>query len=233
MVRLRALPPDVSMTYQKELLAHLFSLFETRMRRTLGNATPERMIKQYMRDFGEQYQGVRFGFDLGLGGSDVDLASYIWRNIFGGRGIEKGTYGIKVPEADISKRAVKSFAVGRPDGAGGVITEDDLLPKIGGEGRVGPVPTTVDSPPMPGEIPADWNPLRMAEEISEIVGFIRRECARLETIPDEAILDGFVGSVGPARERHVQVWNELMEKEAREILAERGEDWLPKRDGLY
>ena len=233
MVRLRALPEEISMLYQKELLAHLFSLLETRMRRTLGNATPERMVKQYMRDFGEQYQGIRFSFDLGLGGTDVDLASYIWRNIFGGRGIEKGTYGIKVPEADISKRAVKSFAVGRPDGAGGVITEADLTPRIGGEGRVGPIPTTVDSPPMPSEIPQDWNPLRMVDEISEIVGFIRRETARLETIPDQAIIDGFVGTVGPVRARHVDAWNRQMEAEARRILDVKGADWMPTRTSLY
>lgn len=230
MVRLRALPADVSEIYQRELLAHFFSLLETRMRRTLGPRTPERLIKKYIQDFGEQYKGCQFSFDQGIAGTDHDLAGYVWRNIFAGRGIDKGTYGIKIPHGESSKRVVKSFKIGRPDGMGGFIREEDVVPRIGGEGRIGPIPTTIESPPMVNELPAEWDPLKMVNEISEIVGFIRREVQRLESIPDSMVQAGFVGTVGPVLEKDASIWQDIMKEEAEKVLKEKGEDWMPSRD---
>ncbi|CED85220.1 Ubiquinol cytochrome c reductase assembly protein CBP3 [Phaffia rhodozyma] len=229
MVRIRSLPAAAAESYQKEILAHFFSLLDTRMRRTLGPRTPESLIKKYIRDLGEQWVGTQFSFDVGICGTDHELAGYVWRNVFAGRGIEQGTYGIKIPQGDASKRQVKSFKIGRPDGMGGVIREQDVVPKIGGEGRIGPVPTTIESPPMMNELPAEWDPLSMVDEISEIVGFIRREVTRLESIPDNMILDGFVGNVGPVRAADAKIWEDIMREEADKVIKEKGQDWLPTR----
>jgi cytochrome b pre-mRNA-processing protein 3 len=227
--RLRALPPTHSKLYQTEFLTHFFSLLEVRMRRTMGPRHPERYIKKHMVIYGEQFRGCQLSFDLALAGDDVELAMYVWRNMFGARGMQRGAAGVKVPTGDTSKRLVSSLAVGKPDGMGGIITEEDLKPKLGGEGRIGPVPKDTKSPPLLDEIPEDWDPLMMVEQISEVVGYIRREVRRLEDIPDEMVQAGFVGAMGPIREVDVPLWREIMQEEAEKVLAEKGEDWMPSR----
>ncbi|CAE6468159.1 unnamed protein product [Rhizoctonia solani] len=84
--RLRALPPDVSRTYQAELVNHFFLDIEHRMRGVLGPKVPERIVKGYMNEMRDQWRGGGVAFDLGLIDTDATLAGMIWRNLFASRG---------------------------------------------------------------------------------------------------------------------------------------------------
>ncbi|KAG8735150.1 Protein cbp3, mitochondrial [Ceratobasidium sp. 414] len=85
-VRLRALPPDLSRAYQAELINHFFLDIEHRMRSVLGAKVPERLVKGYMKEMRDQWQGAGVAFDLGVVGSDATLAGMVWRNLFASRG---------------------------------------------------------------------------------------------------------------------------------------------------
>ena len=231
--RLRALPAKPAKMYQEEILTHFFSLLEVRMRRTLGPHIPERFIKKYMLDYGNQFAGQRFAFDRAVLGSDTDLAMYLWRNIFGARGQPAGTAGIKIKTGLNDRRRVEHLSkIGKADGMGGKITVNSLDGKMEGEGRVGPVPTTLESPPMLGEIPDTWDPLLMGEELNELVGFVRREMKRLETIPDEILLRGGAGAFGPVREADKVVWDEIIREKAVKFVQAQGSDKLPIRKDM-
>lgn len=85
-------------TYVVELLNHFFELAESQMRMVLGKGERERVIKKYMDEMGEQWKGASTGLDyiVGLGlsesaeeaaSADVELASWVWRNLFASRGL--------------------------------------------------------------------------------------------------------------------------------------------------
>lgn len=68
------------------------------MRRVLGRGERERIIKKYMAEMGEQWKGAGVGLDYAMGLSnsanpeessraDAELASWVWRNLFGARGL--------------------------------------------------------------------------------------------------------------------------------------------------
>ena len=68
------------------------------MRRVLGRNERERVVQKYLREMAEQYRGTSVGMDviMGLGMSneplereqaDSELASWLWRNLFAGRGL--------------------------------------------------------------------------------------------------------------------------------------------------
>ncbi len=95
----------LSTTYQAELLTHFFDLAENQMRLTLGRGERERNVRKYMQEMGQQWKGASLGFDYavargqrkvvdgheGLGaaedeGGDAEMASWVWRNLFGARG---------------------------------------------------------------------------------------------------------------------------------------------------
>ncbi|CUA78398.1 Protein CBP3, mitochondrial [Rhizoctonia solani] len=84
--RLRALPPDISQTYQAELVNHFFLDIEHRMRAVLGPKVPERIVKGYMNEMRDQWRGGGVAFDLGIIDTDATLAGMIWRNLFASRG---------------------------------------------------------------------------------------------------------------------------------------------------
>ena len=82
------------------------------MRRVLGRGERERVVKKYMSEIGEQWKGAGVGMDFVLGlqssedgemrnVSDVELASMLWRNLFGSKGLGAPTPGLVDP-ADIS-----------------------------------------------------------------------------------------------------------------------------------
>ncbi|KDN34905.1 hypothetical protein RSAG8_12045, partial [Rhizoctonia solani AG-8 WAC10335] len=84
--RLRALPPDISRSYQAELVNHFFLDIEHRMRAVLGPKVPERIVKGYMKEMRDQWHGGGIAFDLGIIDTDATLAGMIWRNLFASRG---------------------------------------------------------------------------------------------------------------------------------------------------
>lgn len=231
--RLRALPATHSKVYQEELLTHFFSLLEVRMRRTLGPLIPDRFVKKYMIEFGEQFTGIRIAFDQAILSNDTDLALFLWRNIFGSRGIPKGSVGVKIPSGLNDRKRVEHLSkIGKADGMGGKIAPKDLEGKMEGEGRIGPVPTDLKSPPTLGEIPETWDPCLMVEELNQLVGFVRRELSRLETIPDEVILKGNIGTFGLVREEDAKVWDDIMRERAMGVIEKRGTDEPPIREDM-
>lgn len=85
-------------SYPTELLQHFFELAESEMRQVLGRGERERVVRKYMDEMGEQWRGAGAGLDyvLGLTGSedvaerakaDSELASWVWRNLLGSRGL--------------------------------------------------------------------------------------------------------------------------------------------------
>lgn len=216
-----------------EALGHFFPLMETRLQRTVGAKIPNRMVKGWVADLQNQFQGTFVSFERALAGPDVELGTHVWRNIFGARGIEDGLSGFAVPQGKVSKRVVGSFRVGEEDGTGRKLTAEDLIPSLEGEGRIGPLPTDTDSPASLNDIPEGWEPLQMVEQVNELVGFIRREIKRLEGLPDEMVLQGYVGAIGPVREADCVLWDELMREKAALVLEGKPEGWLhPRRYAL-
>lgn len=84
--------------YPSELLNHFFELAESEMRKVLGRGERERVVKKYMSEMGEQWKGAGAGLDyvMGLQGqgedgkSDIELASWVWRNLYASQGIMPG-----------------------------------------------------------------------------------------------------------------------------------------------
>ena len=72
------------------------------MRLTLGKNVHERVVRKYMKEMGEQWKGAGITFDYAIArgqtglpssegqlegnGGDAELASWVWRNLFAGRG---------------------------------------------------------------------------------------------------------------------------------------------------
>lgn len=71
------------------------------MRKVLGRGERERVVKKYMSEMGEQWKGAGAGLDyvMGLEGedgkADVELASWVWRNLYASQGLTAGP----VPDA--------------------------------------------------------------------------------------------------------------------------------------
>lgn len=67
------------------------------MRKVLGRGERERVVKKYMAEMGEQWKGAGAGLDyvMGLdsaepGKADVELASWVWRNLYASQGLTAG-----------------------------------------------------------------------------------------------------------------------------------------------
>jgi hypothetical protein len=100
--------------YPSELLNHFFELAESEMRKVLGRGERERVVKKYMAEMGEQWKGAGAGLDYVMGldnalsaatgtstagatsaggagdGGDVELASWVWRNLYASQGLTAG-----------------------------------------------------------------------------------------------------------------------------------------------
>jgi cytochrome b pre-mRNA-processing protein 3 len=68
------------------------------MRQVLGRGERERVVRKYMDEMGEQWRGAGAGLDYVLGltvseevaerqKADAELASWVWRNLLGSRGL--------------------------------------------------------------------------------------------------------------------------------------------------
>ncbi|KAF4622225.1 hypothetical protein D9613_008963 [Agrocybe pediades] len=208
-VRLRALPPDHGKAYQQALIDHFFIDIEDRIRtvlqppsepqkpytfestfytnpnkvkaftadgkpKILGKA-PDRLVNSQMKIFKEQWMGMGISCDLGLVRGDQELAGAIWRNLLGARGAQ----GIAYPdskEAKTFRRAV-NLVGGEVVNVAKIDLEKEET-KDDGSGVHDFEPAEVDKY------------LTYPQVMLDLVGYIRRELARLEKVSDEDILNG-------------------------------------------
>lgn len=104
--------------YPTELLNHFFEMAESQMRLVLGKGERERVIRKYMDEMGEQWKGAGVGLDYVMGltisesledrvKADEELASWVWRNLFQGKGLGKDGGADEVGLPDQLERVVR------------------------------------------------------------------------------------------------------------------------------
>jgi len=144
-----------------------------------------------MKEMRDQWAGATFSFDLGLVGSDAELSGAIWRNIFASRGLDGKGEVIGKPGRSSEPRAMDS---------GAIRVEDSSSLPIGA--------TLSDS--ALAELPF---------HLYVFTAYVRRELSRLESLSDEQVLMGDIGSFG-SMESHVLAAEKdfIMEKEERKLL---------------
>jgi cytochrome b pre-mRNA-processing protein 3 len=184
--RIRALPPTQYAAFQSELLNHFFELAESEMRRVLGRGERERVVRKYMDDMGQQWKGAGVGLDaiLGMGaadsGSDVELAAWVWRNLFQGRSI------LSVPPTP-SEHSKPSITV-----APFISSTPEPTPVDAAEATNEALEKANDFGPIAGD-------LEFVQTLETIVRYTRREMKRLGEISDEDVMRGEIGEWGSPR----------------------------------
>lgn len=104
--------------YPTETLNHFFEMAESQMRVVLGKGERERVVRKYMDEMGEQWKGAGVGLDYVLGltisekheeriKADEELASWVWRNLFQGKGLGKDGGAEEVDMADQLEKVVR------------------------------------------------------------------------------------------------------------------------------
>lgn len=172
------------------------------MRTALAHKAPERIVKGYLKEMKDQWNGATFSFDLGLVGSDVEMSGAIWRNVFASRGLDgKGEVVGKPGKTSLEPRAVEASASASPSAAQ-LVVED-------------PSSSTVDSPTTLSDAALSDLPFHLYI----FTAYIRRELRRLEALSDEDVIAGRMGSFG-SFESHVRAAERdfMMEKEERSLL---------------
>ena len=175
---------SLSQTYQTELLTHFFALAENQMRVTLGQGERERVVRNYMKEMGEQWKGAGIGFDYAISigqdlpeipkgerstsGGDAELAAWVWRNLFAAR------------YSDLSSDFTPSTT------AASSTTTSEV-----------PAESTTSSATDPSH---PIHHLKLPTQLAHIVGFIRRELYRLDRLSDEDIEQGRTGEFGRVKE---------------------------------
>lgn len=196
--RYRSLPATHGKIYDQELVNHFFLDVEDRMRTALAHKAPERIVKGYMKEMRDQWTGATFSFDLGLVGSDAELSGAVWRNIFASRGLDGKGEVIGKPGKPAEPRAVEDEPSAAP---------------------------TVDIPGVDLETSsrtATLSDSALAElpfHLYVFTAYMRRELRRLESLPDEEVIRGDIGSFG-SFESHVLAAERdfAMETEERKLL---------------
>ena len=134
--------------YPTELLNHFFELAESQMRRVLGRSERERAVTKYMAEMGQQWKGCGMAVDYAIGLSmsqdpieretaDVELAAYLWRNVFDARGLGppplppadgEGPMSGRVKELELPRHLVEMVAYFRSEMARlDRISDEDVL----------------------------------------------------------------------------------------------------------
>ncbi|KDR79583.1 hypothetical protein GALMADRAFT_243686 [Galerina marginata CBS 339.88] len=212
-VRLRALPQEHGKPYQQALVDHFFIDIEDRIRtvlqppaeptkpytfdspfyvkpnvpspgatlpngkpKPLGRA-PDRIVTQQMKIFKEQWTGMGLSFDVGLVKGDMEMAGAVWRNLLGARGAQ----GIDYADANPSTTAVYRRAVNLVGGEVVNVAKIDLDKEEVTDDGSG----VHDFPPSETD-----RYLSYPEVMLDVVGYVRRELARLERVSDEDIISG-------------------------------------------
>ena len=129
------------------------------MRRVLGRGERERVIKKYMEEMGQQWKGSGMAVDYSLGLSisdepaereraDIELAAWLWRNLFDARGLgspplpsnmDEGTMSGDVKALDLPTQLMEVVCFMRREMTrlDGVSDENVLLGNIGTWGPAG------------------------------------------------------------------------------------------------
>ena len=129
------------------------------MRRVLGRGERERVIKKYMEEMGQQWKGSGMAVDYSIGLSisdevaereraDVELAAWLWRNLFDARGlgpsplppnINEGPMSGGVKELDLPTHLLEVVCFMRREMTrlDGISDENVLLGNIGAWGPAG------------------------------------------------------------------------------------------------
>lgn len=115
--RCRSLPRPYGRLYIQELINHFWLDAEYRLRTVYGPKCPERIIKDQMLDLRDQYNGSTASYDVALVGSDMDLATAIWRNVFAARG-EKAYKEQDLPEEERERRIAERQKENDPEADG-------------------------------------------------------------------------------------------------------------------
>ena len=193
--RYRALPATHGRTYDQELINHFFLDVEDRMRAALAHKAPERIVKGYMKEMRDQWAGATFSFDLGLVGSDAELSGAIWRNIFACRGLDGRGEAIGKPGKSSEPRAVAGDNV-----AANPAEAEESQSFIGSK--------------LSDSALAD-----LPFHLYVFTAYVRREIQRLESLPDEQVLAGHIGSFGRMESHALAAERDFaMEKEERKLL---------------
>ena len=170
------------------------------MRVTLGQGERERVVRNYMKEMGEQWKGAGLGFDFaiavgqdlpemgssssaasaasGEGGQgvvrgDAELAAWVWRNLFAARYSDLPTdFTPSVNPTPTSPTATDPTDTTSPT----------------------PTPSSATDPSSP------IHHLKLPIQLSQIVTFIRRELHRLDQLSDEDVQEGRTGEFGRVKE---------------------------------
>ncbi|EJD05758.1 uncharacterized protein FOMMEDRAFT_103971 [Fomitiporia mediterranea MF3/22] len=189
-VRFRALPPPFGDNFVQGLVDHFFLDVEERIRQTLSEKAPERLVTRQMKILREQWAGLNASLDYALGLSspfakniagprsgdgDAEMAAAVWRNFLGAR----GAHGIDDPGR--VRRAVNiSGEYGK-----------EKLQKDRPEDSLRKLEETDDGSGVYDFVGKDVELyVRYPELMYALTKYIRRELKRLEGISDEVILDG-------------------------------------------
>ncbi|KAJ3564017.1 hypothetical protein NP233_g8567 [Leucocoprinus birnbaumii] len=213
-VRLRALPKDDGKYHVQALIDHFFMDVEDRIRAVLqpplqptkpytfispfyvnpnapktdsttpdseptrpkrrGRA-PDRIVNRQMKIFKEQWTGLGLSFDLALVKGDQDMAAAVWRNLLGGRGARGIAYADS-PTGAHYRRSV-NLVGGEVVNVAKIDVEKEEV-RDDGSGVHDFPPSEVDKY------------VAYPELMLDVVGYIRRELARLEKVSDGDIMNG-------------------------------------------
>ena len=192
--------PHIENTFIKHLnlglVDHFFQDVEDRIRQTLSQKAPERVVSRQMKIFREQWAGLGLSLDYALGLSsphassvsgpkasdaDAEFAAAVWRNFLGAR----GALGIDDPGSGRVRHAVNihgdynkvKLAKDKP--------EESLKNAEELDDESGVHDFTGEDTKLYVQYP---------ELMYTLVQYIRRELSRLDKIPNEQILQG--GGVG-------------------------------------
>lgn len=206
--RLRALPPEHGKFYIEALIDHFFIDIEDRIRAVLQPpvkprepytfispfyvnpnpptraeksanpklrlGAPDRLVTQQMKIFKEQWMGMGMSLDVGLVKGDMELAGAVWRNMLGARGAQ----GIAYPDEGGSTTRFRrhlNLAGGEVVNVSKIDVEQEET-KDDGSG-------VHDFPPENAD-----NYLAYPDLMLDIVGYVRRELARLESVSDAEVM---------------------------------------------
>jgi cytochrome b pre-mRNA-processing protein 3 len=212
--RYRALPKSHANIYEQELVNHFFIDVEHRMRVALANKPPERIIKGYMNEMRDQWNGATFSYDLGLVSSDSEMSAAIWRNVFAGRGLDgKGEVVGKHGKTSMDPRPVQSTST----------SSSSPSPSLTAD-------STQDSLSRPTTL-SDTTLAELPFHLYVFTAYIRRELRRLDFISDEDVIGGRLGTFG-SFESHVLAAERdfMMEQEERSLLGL--DDDVPSLSGV-
>jgi cytochrome b pre-mRNA-processing protein 3 len=206
-VRFRALPETHGRFYEQALVDHFFLDIEDRIRAVLQppdkptepythetpfyrnphassgtdakkrkSRAPDRIVNRQMKIFKEQWAGMGLAFDLALTQGDMEMAAAVWRNILGARGAQGIALASDPNEAQTFRRSVNLV--------GGEVVNVAKV-NIEQEEKTDDGSGVHDFPPEESD-----KYLTYPGVMLDVVQYVRKELARLQSISDEDILSG-------------------------------------------